>query len=442
MRLTSRRGLDQLANVWVWLGRFAAFHTSFQLSFSLSTLPPMAAVNGPSTTRDKKKQTVDVYVQIAIETGDKKEPKIVQKLSRVPAKIKLSALKTRIEKDMGILKEMYTLSYLDSCPLEDNSTLKDHFFVSGSQLRLQPWDIWSDLLHHCYRGDVTQTLSTMDITGQTDWNIYCAWVALYIASHRGHHFLTAKLIKQTHSILVNHQSRCTGWTALHAAARAGHWRVLCILLDNGANVRIRDSKQLTAFDLAREYGHKKCENSLNFCQWNLQKHYIVEERRKDYDAHHARRRGYRQTHLQTDSTITPWVRGPRGQIYTASIPNTVSIRTVQDYDKMREGEGNRGGRERDERERGDEESVTLPSVLEGSQSEEPAAISNKEKFQFDYGWFDQHRARQLIPKTDDILIYSNPSANGLHPRSLLNPEGMATPLVSLPSPSHAVRPKR
>ncbi len=421
------------------LQHFTLLFNSLYLSVSLH---PMAAANGPSTSRNKQKQTVDVYVQIAIDTGDKKEPKIVQKLTRVPAKIKLSALKTIIEKDMGILREMYTLSYLDSCPLEDDSTLKDHFFVSGSLLKLQPWDIWSDLLHHCYRGDVPQTLSTMDITGPTDWNRYCAWVALYIASHRGHHFLTAKLIKETHSVLVNHQSRCTGWTALHAAARAGHWRVLCILLDNGANVRIRDSKQLTAFDLAREHGHKKCENSLNFCQWNLQKHYIVEERKKDYDAHHARRRGYRQTHLQTDSTVTPWVRGPRGQIYTASIPNTVSIRTVQDYEKRK-----RGGGERDEgreREGGDEESVTLPSVLEGSQSEGAAAInrSNKGKFQFDYGWFDQQRARQLIPKTDDILTYSNPSANGLHPRSLLNPEGMATPLVNLPSPSHAVRPKR
>ena len=281
----------------------------------------------------------------------------------------------------------------------------------------------------------------MGMTGQTEWNRHCAWVSLYIASHRGHHELVARLIKDT-KVPINKQSP-SGWTALHAAARAGKWKVLCILLDNGANVRIKDKNQLTAFDLAREYGHKKCENSLNFCQWNLQKHYIVQERSKDYDAGKERMKAYRQTHLQNDSTITPWIRGPRGQIYTTHIPNMVTIQTVKDFEKKQHSRSD-----------GQDEHVSMHlPILDNDKSTSTSSrltemISSntvrssqrqvideevgEEKFEFDYGWFDKLRSRQLIPDTDHILTYSNPSASELYPRSLLNPTGFSKPAVTFP----------
>ena len=381
----------------------------------------------PST---RGKQTVDAYIQLILDNDPKEPVRVVQKLSSINAKAKISALKARIEKDLGVLEEMYYLSYLDNCPLEDKTTLKDHFFVSGSLLRLQPWDMWEDLLHYCYTGDCERTLTCMSITGSTDWNRYCAWAALYIASHRGHHHLVARLLKVTDHMMVNNQSPLTSWTALHAAARMGHWRVLCILLDNGADVRIKDSKQLSAFDLAREHGHKKCENSLNFCQWNLQKHHIVQERSQDYNAHKARRSAYRQAHLHTDSAITPWMRGPCGQLYTVMAPNTVSIHAVQEYDKKKE-----------EKER-EKMTVHLPSVEDNASLKAAIADQGRERFDFDYGWFDKHRARHLLPGTDEILTYANPSANRLQPRSLLNPHGLTAPSVNYPPPTNTINPKR
>lgn len=364
---------------------------------------------------------VDVQIQVILNPKAKKDGYIVQHLRSVNPKAKISALKRKIEKDIGILQEIYSLSYLDTCPLDDNSTLKDHFFVSGSQLRLQPWDMWQDLLHYTFKGDINLTLTCMHITGLTDWNRYCAWVALYIASHRGYHDLVARLLKAVHSLQVNMQSRATGWTALHAAARMGHWKTLCILLNNGSNVRIKDFNKLSAFDLARENGHKKCENSLNFCQWNLQKHYIVQERSQDYDAHKARRSAYRQTHLHTDSTITPLLRGPRGQIYTASTPNTVTIKQVKKFDKTKGTE------------RGDK--VTdVASADHVTNKQSCSATSDVEKFEFNYGWFDETRARQLIPATDELLTYLSPSANELHPKSLLNPKGFSLPSVKFSPP--------
>ena len=380
----------------------------------------------------QRPKVVDVEIHIYLDLPSKQGGKIaVKKLPAVNPKAKISVLKLRIEKDLGILQEMYSLSYLDSCPLEDESTLKEHFFVSGSPLRLQSWELWQELLQYCYQGNIDQTLSSMNITGSTDWNRHCAWVALYIASHRGHHNLVARLLKLP-NITVNKQSTKTGWTPLHAAARMGHWKVLCVLLDKGANVRIKDLKQLNAFDLAREYNHKKCENSLNFCQWNLQKHYIVEERSKDYNAHKARRNAYRQTHLQTDSVITPWMRGPCGQIYTANIPNTVTVHTVQNFDKkIANRRQQQPLEEMDERTEGKKLTQTSSDLLE-----------NEERLDFNYGWFDEQRARQLIPKTDDILTYANPSANELQPRSLLNPDGFSVPTVNFPPSTHVINNKR
>ena len=422
---------------WVWLALFADTSTN-----------NMAQMRNKNEIRKSQRPMVDVQIQIYLDPQSKQGGVIGKRLPEVNPKARISTLKKKIEKDIGILQEMYSLSYLDSCPLEDESTLKDHFFVSGSTLRLQPWELWQDLLQYCFSGNIEHTLSCMNITGSTNWNKHCAWIALYIASHKGFHDLVARLLK-LNGIMVNKQSGLTGWTPLHAAARMGHWKVLCILLDNGANVRIKDLKKLNAFDLARIYYHKKCENSLNFCQWNLQKHYIVRERSKDYDAHKARRSAYRQTHLQTDSVITPWMRGPRGQIYTAAIPNTVTIKTVQNFDRMTKAE--RGTSHVTTAERRTSR-VCFPPMAESKNevtgNKEPQLtpasdlLENEERFDFSYGWFDEQRARQLIPKTDDILTYANPSADELQPRSLLNPEGFTVPAVNFPLPTHVINKKR
>ena len=354
---------------------------------------------------------------------------VTKKLVNISLKTKISSLKILIEQDLGILPEMYTLSYLDACPLLEKSSLQENFVVNGATLQLRPWRQWEDLLLYAYLGDHELCLQTMHIRGPTEWNKYCAWAALYIASHQGHYLLVANLLEKT-GATINSKSPC-GWTALHASARTGQWKVLCILLDKGADVRLRDANSLTAFDLARKHGHKKCENSLNFCQWNLQKHYIVQERNKEHDPTKARRTAARQSHLQMDSTLTPWLHGTQGQLYMAQLSNPVSIKEVATYKPAKEDKVQFPSimKTKDDTFYSSLKTKT-PSVPKTPDIADEDTLDNDERFDFDYGWFDTLRAQQLIPSTNDILTYANPSSNSLRPRSLLNPEGYTTPIIN------------
>lgn len=363
-----------------------------------------------------------------------------RKLDGVSSRSTIGELKTRIEQDVGLLPEMYALTYLDAMPLEDSVPLRDHYVVSGATLVARIWRIWQDLANYAYIGNVAKTLASADVTSSSDWSGHCAWSALYIAAHRGHHILVAELLQST-GAAVNAQSP-SGWTALHAAARSGKWKVLCILLDQGADVRIKDDRDHTAFNLARHYRHKQCENSLNFCQWNLQKHFIIQEREKTRNVELSRRMAERRAHLAQDSALTTWLHGYQGQIYMVHIGNPVTVDDVARY--------KRGKLE----EAAVQETVQLPSIKiqrttsypdtrsptpvvpgRGSKLESyEEEIEDGEKLDFDYGWFDSTRAQALIPHTQDILNYANPSSAKLRPRSLLNPEGYSLPLTLFPPP--------
>lgn len=333
----------------------------------------------------------------------------------------VSKIKIRMEQELGILPEMYYLSYLDSVPLEDNSKLQDHEVVDGGTLRVNVWRMWVELLKAAINGNIRDCFAcSVNVTGESSWNKYTAWVALFVASHYGHHNLVAELLSKA-GLAINSRSPC-GWTALHAAARMGRWKVLCMLVDNGADVRILDNKGLSAFDLARDHSHKKCENSLNFCQWNLQKHRIVQERRLDYDAGNARRAAYRNAHQYLDSTLGVGFRGTQGQIYMMQMPNPVSMGMVDEFN-----------RDTIPKSRIREELYTQ------TREEEMRCNDTGEKLDFDYGWFDGLRGQQLIPSTRCILKYSDPSSCQLRPRSILNPGGYKTTFYTAPSPIPPLR---
>lgn len=363
----------------------------------------MAEKQIPSS-RSRKKKQLRLHVQLPFEWR-----RIT--LEGIHTRDRIADVKCRLEQDVGLLQEMYHLSYLDTAPMEDDTTLGDHDVISGGTVQVRPWRMWADLLSASFLGDADECFSiSMDLTGSSDWSRHCAWCALYTASHRGHYSLVAKLIEKT-SIPINAQSE-SGWTALHAAARMGQWKVLCILVDHGADVRVLDCNKQSAFDLARKHGHKKCEHSLNFCQWNLQKDKIVKERKYDYDAGRARQNASRQAHLFQDSTQTTWLSGARGNLYMAQLPNPVTVHDVARHKK-----------EKNERD-------ALPEISIKVAGDERA--STQEKLDFDYGWFDSLRAQQLIPPTQHVLTYADPSSCHLRPRSVLNPRGFKTQLYFPP----------
>lgn len=351
-------------------------------------------------------------------------------LKNVDQRSKISKIKVRLEQEVGILPDMYYLSYLDNVPMEDSSRLCDHDVVNRGTLRINVWRLWQDLLKAALLGNIKDCFScALNLCGDSEWSRHCAWAALYVAAHRGHHNLVAELLKKT-MLLINSTSPCQ-WTALHAAARMGRWKVVCMLIDNGIDVRVADYNSITAHDLARIHGYKKCENSLAFCQWNLQKYHIVQERKLDYDALRDRQLSTRLAHQLIDSTLKIDYRGTQGQLYRAQLANTVTVATVKKFQK---------------------EKASSPDAKKNMHmkiEEDLSCRDTKGKLDFNYGWFDELRAQQLIPSTRDIIRYSDPSSCELRPRSLLNPEGfkinyytpppapttLSFPSVTSPAPS-------
>jgi len=342
-----------------------------------------------------------------VEQGSDDDRLMKLHLEDVDAQATVKEVKILIEKDLGIVRDLYHLSYLDDAPLQETGKLSDHDVVEKASLRIKVWKLWSKLLSAALLGEISNCFSTsIDITGSTDWSKCCAWTTLYVAAHCGHHNLVAELLRRT-QLAVNKKTE-SGWTALHAAARMGRWKVLCMLVDNGAHVKIEGNEGETAFDLARKYKHKKCENSLNFCQWNLQKHRIVQERKLDYDAANDRRSCSRQGFQTVDSTHKISFRGPRLQLYQPHIANPVGMPKVKTFEK--------------ERPKIEQHKVQLQVKLREEEKESEAGG----KLDFAYGWFDGLRAQQLIPSTHDIIRYSDPSSCQLWPRSLVNPGGYKT----------------
>lgn len=362
----------------------------------------------------------------------------MHQLPSLPAYTKIASVKTSIEHHLGLLSETYYLTYLDTAPLENCKTLLELDAIDGCTFELRTWRLWGDLVDACHCNSTDRCLEYPGIRGTTDWNKRCAWSALFMAAHRGHHIMVSNILERT-SVDVNRQSQCTGWSPLHAAARAGMWKALCVLINHSADVKIADGKGVTAFDLAREFGNKRCEDTLGFCQWSLQKHSLVQERKSDYSAAKAREIASRQGHQFRDSTLKNWLGGPRGQLYMSQIPNPVSLREVaqfgvdlrtknlasaapMEHASSRAREPATGTEEPSIVDEGDKERQIDRSKTTVDEGDEERQI-DRSKTKFDYGWFDPLRAHYFIPSTNDVLTYTDPSSLQLRPRSILNPNG-------------------
>ena len=385
-----------------------------------------------------KRSYFDIFLEIPCDAAR-------TQLSGVYHKMKVSELKDMIEQEVGLLPEMYYLSYLDDAALTDDSTMADNDIVINATLTVKPWRMWTPLLTQAYKGNI---LKAVHIAHAMDGSMadkkHFAWVALYIASHRGHFRLVAELLKQC-LLGINTRSP-TGWTALHAAARKGHWAVLCILLDKGGNILIKDKNGRTPFDIARLHGKKKCEQSLNFCEWNYQKYKIDTERKTEYNARKARDIGYRRTHMTFDSSLKTWLNGPYAQRYMLHLPNPVTVSEMRKFDEGKQKKVIEKVAHKTP-ERLSHSPMMVPSAKSkpssGHSRERRGAIDilssdsdsddSTDRIYFDYGWFDPIRAQEFIPPTRDILRYSNPSSSHLRPRSVANPSGYVEK-VDMPSP--------
>ncbi|XP_037667325.1 ankyrin repeat domain-containing protein 60 [Choloepus didactylus] len=190
-------------------------------------------------------------------------------------------LKEELELMVGIPFNLQRLQYLDQGVLMDDTTLKFHDVVPGGIISLCIWhcDGWTELVLAAVEGDLSK-LSCLGITEDSfyrtansqhlkdkkwkKWASQRAFVALYIASHRGH----ADAVQY----LLEHGASCFGKTplgrmALHAAAAMGQVDCIRLLLNHGASINERDAKGESPVSIARRLKCKQSEWCMLLYQW-------------------------------------------------------------------------------------------------------------------------------------------------------------------------------
>ncbi|XP_054701073.1 ankyrin repeat domain-containing protein 60 [Grus americana] len=214
-------------------------------------------------------QTFSVQLRLA-ETNE------IFSLPRCQDDLTLKKLKSHLELLTGIPLHFQRLQYLDEVDLPDESTFKDNDIVPGGTITMRIWrhDGWGQLVAAAAKGETAKLARlgvTEDCAGTTpyaellgpeqkkEWAAHRAFVALFVASHRGH-VETARFLLRHGADL--HSETPLGRTALHAAVVTGQCDCIELLLSCGAQALAPDRGGQTAVSLARLWGQKQSERTM------------------------------------------------------------------------------------------------------------------------------------------------------------------------------------
>ncbi|XP_033042760.1 ankyrin repeat domain-containing protein 60 [Trachypithecus francoisi] len=185
-------------------------------------------------------------------------------------------LKEELDLMVGIPFNLQRLQYLDEGVLMDDTTLKFHDVVPGGIISLCIWrhDGWTELVLAAVEGDPSK-LSCLGLTEDSfyrtansehfegekwkQWTSQRAFVALYVASHRGHSVAVQYLLEHGASCLSRSP---LGRTPLHVAAAMGQSDCISLLLQHGASIHDRDAKGETPISIAHRLNHTQSERQM------------------------------------------------------------------------------------------------------------------------------------------------------------------------------------
>lgn len=264
------------------------------------------------TTKDREKQVFNIFVKLF--TGEKFP------LKNIANEMKIRDLKMYMEFATGVPVHMQRISYLDDGELLDQSDIRSNDIVPNATLQMHVWPMWKELIEACATNDIDWVFR-LGVTSQTSyhtpgsdymtkrarkaWLQERAFLALFVAAHRGHQKLVSRLIEAGADV---NASTPLGRTPLHVAASQGHGHIVDLLLEKGADIDAEDETGATALTIAAQFGHKTCERHLFLFRW--------QERAKRTK---PSAEPPRMAHQFYDSAFPVWKKGGKCQVYFMNI---------------------------------------------------------------------------------------------------------------------------
>ncbi|XP_033266222.1 ankyrin repeat domain-containing protein 60, partial [Orcinus orca] len=190
-------------------------------------------------------------------------------------------LKEELDLIAGIPFSLQRLQYLDQGILMDDATLRCHDVVPGGIISLRIWhyDGWTELVLAAVEGDSSK-LSCLGVAEDafhrtTDsqhfddkqwkkWISQRAFMALYVASHRGR--------SEAVQYLLEHGANCqgrspVGRTPLHVAAAMSRLDCISLQLNYEASINDRDTKGETPMSLVCRLNHSQSRRWMFLFYW-------------------------------------------------------------------------------------------------------------------------------------------------------------------------------
>ncbi|XP_071785755.1 uncharacterized protein [Asterias amurensis] len=165
----------------------------------------------------------------------------------------VAELKSLIELVCGIPSDLQLLSYRHHSVLTDGDTLGRLCVIPGARLPVKVTYGFDGLVDAALRGDLKEVLRKVAMTMDVDGMSQRRFVAMFIAAHKGFHYLVDRLLCD--GALPNSQTP-SGRTALHVACAMGNNGCIDSLLQHGALLEIKDASHQTPADTAASCGQQ------------------------------------------------------------------------------------------------------------------------------------------------------------------------------------------